>query len=834
MMVRQAGTAGSGTRAFSLSTRVGIAMGIVLAAGGVLVMLAAWTYGQQAARETFDRLLVGAANDIASAITVRGGRVVVDTPLSAFQLLALAPDDRISYRVAGPDGQTYTGYETAPLPPHGSTAGPQFYDAGFAGEPARYVAIGKRFAERRFSGEINVIVGQTKRARNALAYEIMQSAVLAILLAGLIMVVLAVFVVRSALRPLQRIGDVLQARDPKDLTPLDLTGPRETVVMLSALNGFMQRIERQLSIMRTLIGDAAHQLRTPVAALRSQAELAADEPDESRRNEIVSRIHKRSVGLSRLLDQLLNHAMITHRADAAPMEVIDLRMIAVEVIDQSDHEALDRDIDVRADLAEDPVLVLGDRLSLIEAAKNLLNNAVTYGRAPVRLVVSEDAGEALLAVVDAGPGPDESVRTALGSRFQSGGSTRRTGAGIGLSIVASVVRAHGGRFSFEQSETGECFAAIRLSLPKKKTAGLRVSSPVVALVFSLSAAMPIGMPDAVSAQEAVAQYGPGTAPETLTIASTTDIAVFEPVIEAFRKSNPQMSIDYMQWGSNRLYDAMEEACLSGAFFADLIISSAVQQMVRLVNDACAQPHVSAETARVPEALNWRDELYGVTREPAVIVYNRDLVPLEEVPRSRFEIIDLLRPFDSRYAGKVATYDIETSGLGYLFAFMDAQEATTFGALLESLARTGGVATCCSSEIITGVAEGTYLVAYNVLGSYAMLRAQNDPRIGVIAPEDYTLVLSRAAMIPKTAKSVAGARQFLDFLLSADGQRALDEAHLNVRFGEDGEGSLELPSGGETALRLIELRPALLVALDRGKREIFISRWRETFTGAMIP
>ena len=139
-----------------------------------------------------------------------------------------------------------------------------------------------------------------------------------------------------------------------------------------------------------------------------------------------------------------------------------------------------------------------------------------------------------------------------------------------------------------------------------------------------------------------------------------------------------------------------------------MVSSAVDLQVKLVNDGCAQPHRSVATAALPAVANWRDELFGVTREPAVIVYNRDLVPPDEAPRSRFDLIDLLRPADSRYAGRVATYDIEESGLGYLFAFADSQQATTFGSLIEAFARSGAIATCCSAEIIDGVAEGRYL------------------------------------------------------------------------------------------------------------------------------
>jgi iron(III) transport system substrate-binding protein len=331
----------------------------------------------------------------------------------------------------------------------------------------------------------------------------------------------------------------------------------------------------------------------------------------------------------------------------------------------------------------------------------------------------------------------------------------------------------------------------------------------------------------VEAQEVVRRFGPAQPSRQMLIRSTTDISVFAPVVEAFLKTRPGLAVSYEQWGSNDLYELSLRDCREGTVGADLIISSGVHQMVKLVNDACALTYHSPESSSLPDALKWRDELWGITREPAVMVYNRALVPPSEVPKSRFDLLDLLRPSQSRYAGRVATYDIEQSGLGYLFAFSDSREATTFGALLESLGRTGATATCCSAEIIEGVADGRYLIAYNVLGSYALGFAKRDDRIEVVLPEDYTLVLSRALMIPKQGTNPDDAKRFLDFLLSPAGQAELQRVLLltPVFGGEDG-----YPGGAisETALRPIGLSPSLLVSLDRQKREQFIKRWRSTF------
>lgn len=337
------------------------------------------------------------------------------------------------------------------------------------------------------------------------------------------------------------------------------------------------------------------------------------------------------------------------------------------------------------------------------------------------------------------------------------------------------------------------------------------------LVWSFSAA----------AQELSETFGPAAA-EPLVIRSTTDLAIMSSVLESYLAGQPNLRIEYEQWGSNDLYELTATDCAGGIAGADLVISSAVDQMVRLVNDGCAATYRSDQTASLPSALRWRDQLWGISREPAVMVYNAELVPAMDVPRSRFDLLDLLRPEASRYRGRLATYDIETSGLGYLLAFADSLEATTFGGLMESFGRSGAVATCCSSEIIDAVIGGKYLIAYNILGSYALARAQKDPRLGIIAPSDYTLILSRGAMIPRDAAAKALAADFLDYLLSHAGREALEKALLLVRLDDDDGSPLELPEAAQSNERLIPLSPTLLIALDRQKRYIFRERWRAAF------
>jgi len=341
------------------------------------------------------------------------------------------------------------------------------------------------------------------------------------------------------------------------------------------------------------------------------------------------------------------------------------------------------------------------------------------------------------------------------------------------------------------------------------------------------AVLALYLPMRVQAQEAVRLFGPEDAIRTLLVRSSTDIEMFAPVMQEFVDRAIDTRIRYEQWGSNALYQKSSEECQQSAAGADLVISSAIDQQVKLVNDGCALSHRSIYTRSLPAHAIWRDELFGITLEPAVLVYNREELLGDEIPLSRFDLLDRLRPNDSRFAGRVATYDIELSGLGYLFAFADSQQASTFGALLEAFGRTGAVATCCSAELIDAVAEGRFLVAYNVLGSYALARAEIDPRIGVVAPQDYTLTLSRGALIPTGSQQSDTAHAFLDFLLSDQGRSVLQKSHLIATFdnGEvtDFDNAI---MGAAPVLRPIPLSPTLLVGLDQMKRELFIRQWRE--------
>lgn len=456
---------GPGAASRSLKSRVVTAVLSLLVVGGMVVALAAFAYGRQAARAAYDRLLLGAATDIAETIRITEGRPEVDLPVSAFQLLALAPEDRIFYAVREAGGRLITGLDADLRGPPRPTPGPAFFDDRFGPERARFVTLPRRFAERDYSGTIHVIVGQTLRARETMALGLTRDALIAAGFAGLVLLVLALVVVERALGPLDVIARDLSARDPHDLTPMPTEVPAEMAVVIGAMNRFMGRLERQVEAMRNLISDTAHQLRTPVAALRVQAELAAEEGDPARARAMNARIARRSRALGELLDQMLSRALVIHRSDAARREAVDLREVALGLIEAGDHELIAPGREVALAIGPVPVRVMGDALSLSEAAKNLLANALRHGTGRVEIGAGAEEGQSVLWVRDAGPGPGAEVLDRIGARFERNAAARGRSAGLGLSIARAVAEACGGRLRLEAGPAGFRAALVLPALP---------------------------------------------------------------------------------------------------------------------------------------------------------------------------------------------------------------------------------------------------------------------------------------------------------------------------------------------------------------------------------
>lgn len=434
----------------SIAFRLGAGLSLILLLVVVGTIVAANRYSQAAADETFDRLLRGAALQIAERISVTDGVTQLDLPVSAFELLSLARNDRVFYRVIGPSGEEITGYPDLPVPDKTSTD-VQTYDAVYKGTTVRAVRLDRQLAERSIIGNVIVVVAQTTIERQTLARNISTQAVATIAAAGIALVLLTVFAVRLALRPMVRVERAILERNVNDLSPINLPAPAEVAVLLAAINRFMDRLERRIDAMQNFVADAAHQMRTPITAMRAQAQLALDETDPHKLDRLHHRIYARSVGLGRLADQLLSHALVAHRADAVIFEDLDLRRVA---LDAERETRMMSEEPINIELPDDPVNVRGDPVSLREAVKNLINNALKHGGGDVTVCVSGTSdGRAAVVVRDNGAGIPPDMASRIGERFATGGVDSGS-AGLGLSIVAAVARSHGAELIVRRAGQG--------------------------------------------------------------------------------------------------------------------------------------------------------------------------------------------------------------------------------------------------------------------------------------------------------------------------------------------------------------------------------------------
>lgn len=320
----------------------------------------------------------------------------------------------------------------------------------------------------------------------------------------------------------------------------------------------------------------------------------------------------------------------------------------------------------------------------------------------------------------------------------------------------------------------------------------------------------------------------------LVIYGVMDLEAFEPLILGFQAIFPGVAVSYHELISTELYERfLKQADAGSGDSPDLLISSAMDLQLKLVNDGYALPHGSAAVHRMPRWAVWRNEAFGFSFEPAVIVYNKALVPDEEIPRTRAELVRLLRAGRERYFGKVASYDPERSGLGFLFLTQDAEQSHAIWDLVRALGASAVKLFSTTGALLERIASGEVLIGYNVLGSYALARAQEDSAIDVVLPQDYVLVMSRIAVVPKTTSRPALARLFLGFLLGERGQRILARAsHLHaIHPGVTGKTTADaLQALAGDSLRPIVLGSGLLVYLDQAKHRNFLRRWEMALSG----
>ena len=309
--------------------------------------------------------------------------------------------------------------------------------------------------------------------------------------------------------------------------------------------------------------------------------------------------------------------------------------------------------------------------------------------------------------------------------------------------------------------------------------------------------------------------------------STTDAALVRGLLRDFESAFPGVKVEYSDMNSTEAYNRFVSENAANAASADVVWSSAMDLQLKLARDGLAATYKSPEIAQLPHWAHWKDAVFGTTFEPVAFVYNKRLVPAEDVPKTHAELGRLLDAKPEKYRNKVTMYDAEKSGVGFMLVNQDARIDPQFWELVRSMGKSGVKLQSSTGTMLERISSGENLIGYNILGSYALTRAKKDPSMGVAFSSDYNLVLSRLIFVAKNARNPNAARLFTDYVLSKRGQTILAEQAELFSVRNDITGK---DSGVGFARQLGNVKPIpvsddLLQGLDQAKRLEFMKQWQ---------
>jgi iron(III) transport system substrate-binding protein len=361
----------------------------------------------------------------------------------------------------------------------------------------------------------------------------------------------------------------------------------------------------------------------------------------------------------------------------------------------------------------------------------------------------------------------------------------------------------------------------KLALPLASGLALALTAGVAA------AQVPQGYPaDYAQTIEAAKKEG------KVVVYGTTDAAAANFLVKDF-EALYGLKVEYNDLNSTELYNRFIAEAAAGQGTADVTWSSAQDLQIKLVNDGYGVAYKTPEAAAIPSWANYKDSAYGVTYEPVAFIYNKRLVPAEDVPKSHEDLLKLLTSKPDAYKGKVTAYDPERSGVGYLFFTQDEQAFKQAWDLFKAFGKTEIKLYTSAGAMLERVTSGEHLIGYGVFGSYALSRSKKDANIGIVLPKDYTLIASRVAFLSSKAKNPNAGKLFLDYMLSKRGQTIIaNQAELySLRDDVQGEATVaKVKEQVGNAIRPIQINADLASNLDTIKRLKFLKQWQAAIKG----
>ncbi len=395
----------------------------------------------------YDRALLDTALDLGRNVRESGNQLYLDLPQPVIEMLISGEQGRFYYRANGPRGEYITGDPDLPEPPpEAQEDRVTYYDALYRNQPIRAVALRVPVRPGSGKGAILIQVAERSTLRADFARQIM----LRMMLPQGILVLLAAlavwFGVGIGLRTLISIRREIESRSHVDLSPIGEQGaPAEVQPLVRAMNDLLSRLSAALAAQQRFIADAAHQLRTPVAALKTQAEIATRQVRDGEIAATVQQLRIAADHAARLVSQLLTLARAEPGSHRSVMRhSVGLTLLAREITGEWVPRALTRGIDLGFDDDSPPTVISADSFLISEMLNNLLDNAIQYtpegGRVTVR--VRQQGEQIMLEVEDDGPGIPESERNKVFERFYRIPGGGPEGCGLGLAIVREIAQGH--------------------------------------------------------------------------------------------------------------------------------------------------------------------------------------------------------------------------------------------------------------------------------------------------------------------------------------------------------------------------------------------------------
>ena len=429
-----------------------------------------WLVAQGIAGKPFDRALEYNAGALAQLVTTSNNKAQFVLPLPARELLRADDSDTVYYQVLGPNGEYLSGEKTLPLPAEDEKLAPgevRMRDDEFRGVGIK-VAYTWVKLDLPNSKPALVQVAETMDKRSVLATEIVKGVMLPQFVILPLAVLLVWLALVQAIKPLNHLEERIRARSPDDLSPLDAEAvPLEVAPLVSSVNDLLMRLKDSIATQKRFLADAAHQLKTPLAGLRMQADLAQREGANAEDlKQSLRQIGRSSIRATHTVNQLLALARAESSSTAMSQQPCNLVRLTMDVVRDCVPRAMDKHIDVGYEGAEpgdEDVTIQGNPTLLKEMVRNLMDNAINYtpsnaekpGVITARILKDPFSKVLVLQLEDSGPGIPAAERELVFQPFYRVLGTEADGSGLGLPIVLEIARQHHASVTMEDSRPGQ-------------------------------------------------------------------------------------------------------------------------------------------------------------------------------------------------------------------------------------------------------------------------------------------------------------------------------------------------------------------------------------------